>query len=202
MSFSDCGVSKMMQLSFIKSLGFNSNIDAFLTSLIAQPDCSYQVIVSDDFHLDCYLHDIPLKHNLFIYVVFLYPYENKKNTTFSLQYQLPSGVVPEIPQESFDWGSQGFSQEYNQGDMFEERLGTYQFVNPARPSSRFSFCFSDIQPNVRCESFERGNSSKGCEGASVRQEVLESELLCRNSRNSYRADYSEIYPGARNEVKC
>ena len=200
--FPDEIICKMMKPSFVESLGFHPNIYTFLASLIAQTDCSYQVIVSDDFRSDCYLHNNPLKHNLFIYVVVLSPYENQKNKTFSLQHQLSFGVVSKVPKESFSRGSEGFNRENNQRSLHIKRLGTYQFVNTTRPSARFCFYFSNIQPNVCSQGFEGSNSSEGSKRVSVCQEILESELLCRDSWNSNRTDYSEVYSRTRKEVKC
>jgi hypothetical protein len=192
MSLPDNPVSEMMQSGLVEGIGFHSNIYTLLTGLIAQLDCVSQVIVSDDFSSDCYIHNNPLKHNLYIYIVFLCSNENQKNKAFSLQHQLSFSVVSEISKESIGWRSQGFSQENNQGSMHYKGVGAYQLISPARPSACFSICFSNIQPNVCSESFEGNNSSEGCQGASFRKEILESELLCWDSRNSHGTDYSEV----------
>ena len=200
MSFPNQSISKLMQSGFVESLCFHSNVYTLLAGLIAQPDCSYQVIVSDDFRPNCYLHNIPLNHNLFIYVVFLSPYENQKIKTCSLQHKLSFSVVSEISQESIDWRSQGFDRANYSGDMFTERVGAYQPICAARPLARFSFRFSDIQSNVCSQGLEGSNGNQGNERTSFCQEILESELLCWDSRNSHREDYSEIYSRTRNEV--
>jgi hypothetical protein len=193
MSLSDKSISELMKPCLIECVGFHSSINTFLTSLITQLDCVSQVIVSDDFSSDCNIHNNPLKHNLFKYVVFLCSNENQKIKTYNLQHQLSFGVVSEVSKESFDWSSQGFSREDNQRSMRFERLGAYQSISSTRPSTRFYFCTPNLQPDVYCESFEGGNSSESCEDLSFCKQVLESELLCWNGRNSYGTDYSEVY---------
>lgn len=193
MSFSNSSVSELVKPCFIEGVGFHSSINTFLTGLIAESDCFSQVIVSDDFCSDCDIHNNPLKHNLFKYVVVLSSYENKKIKAYNLQHQLSFGVVSEVSKESFDRSSQRFSRENNQRSLQFERLGTYQLVSSARPFARFYFCKSNIQPDVHSEGIEGNNSSEGCEDSSFCKQVLESELLCWNGRNSYRTDHSEVY---------
>jgi len=195
---SDFLVSELVQSSFIKSLVGYARFNSVLTGLITQPDCANKVSIANDFSSDCYLHNNPLKHNLFKYVVFLSSNENKKNKACNLQHQLSSCLVSKISQENLDWCSQGFSRENNSRSLLSKRVGANQFFSPTRPYSHLYLGKSNIQPDVYCESAEGNNSSEGCQTSQICQEILESELLCWNSRNSHRTDYSEVCDSSHN----
>jgi hypothetical protein len=198
--FPDNVIGELVQSGFVKGLGFHPNINAFLTSLIAQANCSFQVIISNDFGSYCDLHNNPLGHNLFKHIIILSLYENQKNKACSLQHQLSFGVVPKVSQASIDWGSQRFSRENHQRSLLAEGLGAYQFVSSTGPFAHFSFCFSDFQPDVCSQGLERSNGSQGYKRASFCQEILESKLLCWNRRNSHRTNNPKIYSRTGNEV--
>lgn len=196
----DFSISELVQSGLVESLMLQSDIDAFLTGLIAQPNCAYQILVTDDLSPYCNIHNNPLKHNYYIYVVFLCSYENQKNKTCNLQHQLSSSVVSKISQESIDGRAEGIGRSNNERSLSSKGLGDYQLISPARPHAHFHFSTSNLQSNVCCQGFEGNNSSQGNEGTSFCKEILESKLLCRHGRNSNRADYSKIYSRTRNEV--
>ena len=78
-SLSDNSIGELVQSGFVESLGFHSNVNAFLTGLITQYNCFFQVFISNDFGSDCYPHNIPLQHNLFKHIIMLFLYENQEN---------------------------------------------------------------------------------------------------------------------------
>ena len=75
----DVLISELVQSGLVEGLIFHSCFDSVLTGLIAQFYCADKIGISYDFSSDCYLHDNPLKHNLYKYVVLLCSYENKKD---------------------------------------------------------------------------------------------------------------------------
>ena len=78
-SLSDNSIGELVQSGFVESLGFHSNVNAFLTGLITQYNCFFQVFISNDFGSDCCSHNIPLQHNLFKHIIMLFLYENQEN---------------------------------------------------------------------------------------------------------------------------
>ena len=203
--FRMCGsnnfVCELVQRCFIESVLSHTYVNTFLAGLIAQADCFSEVFVSDNFSSYCQLHNTPLDSKVFECIVLSPFYENQKNKARSLQHQLSSSLVSEVPQTGAGWRTQNFSREHHKRSLHAKRLGAHQLVCATRPLACIPVSATNIQPYVGGQSFERGNSSEGCEGASFCGEVLESELLCWNSRNGYRANYSEVYSRTRNEVK-
>jgi hypothetical protein len=198
---SNSTVSELMQSGFVESLGFHSCIYAFLASRIAQDYCSSQVIISDNFGSDCYLHNIPLEHNIFKPIAVLSFYENQKNKACSLQHQLSSGVVSEVSQEDTDGRGQRVSRENYSGSVLAEGLGTRQPISATRPFAFVHFSATYIFPYVCSQGSQRNNCGQGYERTSFCQEILESELLCRNGRNSYGKNNSEIYSGTGDGIR-
>jgi hypothetical protein len=194
-------VSELMQSCLVEGFVLHSNVDTFLTGLIAQSNCVYQVLVTNDFSSDCYPHNYPLKHNLFKYVVVSSSYENKENTSCCLQHQLSFSVVSEVSEEDISGGSEGFSGENNQRSMCYERLGAYQLISSVRPLACVLISSANIQSNVCNQGIEGSDSSKNGQVLSFCGQILESELLCWNCGNSYRSNDSEVYSRTGNEVK-
>ena len=70
--------------------------------------------------------------------------------------------------------------------------------NSARPPSYLLVGTAHIQPNAHREDLERQNSKASHSRSKVCQEILESELLRWDGRNSHGTNNPEIYSETRN----
>lgn len=197
MRFPDSMICQVMQSCLVVGLGLHANVDALLARLVAQHDCSFQVIVSDDFSPYCDLHTNPLYRNLFKYVVVLCSYENQENKTRCLQYKLSYCLVSEVSEININWRIKGVGGENYKRGLLGARLGTDKSICSTRPHTCFRIYTTDILSDVHCEGFERNNCGKSSQGISFCEEVLVSELLCRNGWNCHRTNYSEVYSRTR-----
>ncbi len=131
----------------------------------------------------------------FLDVSIIKRHENEENKARNIQYQLSSGLVSEIQKENIDWEIKGNCGRNNKRSLQTTRLGTSRSIHTRRPHSYLSVCKANFLSDVHCEGFEREHSIKSSKGISFCKEILESELLCRNCRNSNTANYSEIHSG-------
>lgn len=198
---SDDSIGQSMQLRFVVDFILKPDVDAVLTGLIADEDCVPQSIIGFDVGEYCDLHTQPSNHNIYKYVSPTSLYEHSKDTTRNIQYQLSSCVVSEVSQAcSCETRTQADYRENHHGSLHTARLGVARAVNRQRPHPCIHIGKADILTDVHCESPERQHGCQGNQRASVRIEILESELLCWNCGNSDRADHPAIHRRTRDEV--
>ncbi len=194
---SDATIGEVMQSGLVERFSFHSCVYTFLAGLITQPDCVFQVIVSDDFHSDCHLHNTPLYRKVFKCTALLVSDENKKDETRSLQHQLSHRVLSKISKRSIGGISQNYCGRYHQGSVQSARLGFDRTIGRTRPRPHLRVCSANIFSDVRSESFERNDGCQSHQRTPFCRTILESKLLCRNGRNSHRTNHQEIYSRTR-----
>lgn len=194
----DFSISGFVQFGFAECLAFESSVYRVLTGAIGDVQSIEKGIVrvQDSFSHGKH-HDTPYNHNTYICIVLFEGDESPKDETFSIQHSLSSRLVSEVSQESPRGRSEDSRRRYHQRGLHQAWLASRRTLCATRPRSRFHQRSSDIQSTVRREGLEGQHGSSSREGVSVRQEVLESELLRRDSRYSHAGYNPAIYSGTR-----